>query len=143
MAAVRKLPECGELVRLAESGMSNRQIGEQFGVSGEAVRQGLERCGYQRDNRPGHGYYIPWRVRSDHQDDTLIRRLRDYSKRQQGKPLAESKSRLLDEWVKWMQGGNPLGVPLSVHYDRTDDEGFWLEPAQAGDRDFIHPPEAA
>jgi hypothetical protein len=72
----------------------------------------------------------------------IARRLRAYSKRQQGKPLSDTESRLLDDWMKFMDGGNSLGIPLSVHYDRSDDEGFWLEPRQPGDRDYISPPVA-
>lgn len=143
MASVRKLPDDGELLKLAESGLTNREIGEKYGTTGEAVRQALARIGYTRDTRPTHAYYLPWRIRSDHAGDVLARRLRAYSKRQQSKPLSETESRLLDEWVKFMEGGNSFGVPLSVHYDRTDDEGFWLEPRQPGDRDYISPPEAA
>jgi hypothetical protein len=143
MASVRKLPEDTELLRLAESGLTNREIGDQHGTTGEAVRQALARMGYTRDTRPTHAYYLPWRIRSDHAGDVLARRLRAYSKRQQGKPLTETEGRLLDEWIRFMDGGNALGVPLSVHYERSDDEGFWLEPRRNGDRDFISPPEAA
>jgi hypothetical protein len=141
MPGVRKLPTGEALVRHAADGMTNKEIGELYGVTGEAVRQALEKAGFTRDNpRPSHAYYIPWKVRADHVGDVLARRLRAYSKRQQGKQLTETESRLLDEWLKFMDGGNSQGVPLSVHYDRTDDEGFWLEPRQYGDRDYISPP---
>jgi len=145
MASAKKLPEDSVLIDHAQSGMTNREIGEMYGVTGEAVRQALVRAGYQREgsDRPSHAYYLPWRLRGDHVGDVLARRLRAYSKRQQGKSLNEQELRLLDEWVKFMEGGNSLGVPLSVHYSRTDEEGFWLEPRQAGDRDYISPPVEA
>jgi hypothetical protein len=145
MASVKRLPADPVLIEHAESGLTNREIGELYGTSGEAVRQALQRAGYQRpDARPSHSFYLPWKVRADHVGDVLARRLRAYSKRQQGKPLSETENRLLDDWIKFMEGANDYGIPLSVHYGRNDDEGFWLEPRQPADRDFIAPPlEAA
>ena len=142
MPQTRRLPDSEVLVRHASEGLTNKEIGEIYGVTGEAVRQALEKAGFTRsDNgRPSHAYYLPWKVRADHVGDVLARRLRAYSKRQQGKPLKDTEARLLDEWVKFMDGGNSLGVPLSVHYDRSDEDGFWLEPRQPGDRDYISPP---
>lgn len=141
MASVKRLPMDSVLIEHAESGMTNREIGELYGTSGEAVRQALQRAGYQRpDSRASHAYYLPWKIRADHISDVLARRLRLYSKRQQGKSLNETEARLLDEWVRFMEGDNDYSVPLAVHYSRTDEEGFWLEPRKPGDRDYISPP---
>lgn len=141
MPSVRKLPDDATLLGMADSGMSNKEIAAQYGVTDEAVRLQLSRLGFRRGPaRPDHSRYLPWRVRSDHVSDVLARRLRSYSRVQQGRPLSVSEQRLLDEWKQFMDGDNPYGLPLSVHYDRMDDEGFWLEPRQAGDRDYIHPP---
>ena len=139
MSSGRKLPADPELIRLADQ-LSTCEIGERFGTSGEAVRQALQKAGYVKNTRPTHGYYIPWTIRADHSGHVLARRLRSYSKRQQGKPLTDTENRLLDEWLVYMDGGNSWGVPLSVHYDRNDDEGFWLAPRRAGDRHYVAPP---
>lgn len=140
MPSVRKLPPGDVLLDMAAT-MTNAEIGDQYGVTAEAVRQALAREGFRRSpDRPSHGRYIPWKVRADHTGDVLARRLRSYSKRQQGKPLNETEERLLDDWLRFMDGGNAFGVQLSVHYDRYDEEGFWLEPRQPGDRDYISPP---
>lgn len=144
MASVRRLPSADLLREHVERGETNREIGERYGVSGEAVRQALGRYGVERPDasrRPNHAHYVPWRLRGDHVNDVLARRLRSYSKRQQGRQLSETESRLLDEWLKFMDGDNSLGVALSVHYDRNDDEGFWLAPREARDRDYISPPD--
>ena len=144
MASRRKLPEIDELKRLAEAGMSNQDIGEKYGVTGEAVRQAFAKEGIHRTpERASHLYYIPWSVRADHVGDTIVRRLRSYSKKQQGRPLTEREQRLLDEWIDFMEGDNSFGLPLSVHYSRTDPDGFWLEPRRHGDRDYISPPQSA
>jgi hypothetical protein len=141
MASPKKLPSAEVLVEHAEAGMTNQEIAEKYGVTPEAVRQQLVKAGYHRPKvRPSNAYYIPWRLRGDHVGDTIARRLRSYSKRQQGKPLSASEERLLNDWLEYMEGANPTGLPLSVHYDRSDPAGFWLEPRRTGDRDFIHPP---
>lgn len=141
MAPTKKLPDDDVLLKHVADGLSNREIADKYGTTPEAVRQALVKLGIKRGpERPNHAHYLPWRVRSDHVNDLLARRLRTYSKRMQGKPLTQTESRLLDSWVKFMDGENSLGIPLSVHYDRRDDDGFWLEPRQAGDRDYICPP---
>ena len=141
MPSPKKLPDGEVLVEQAVSGLSNLDIADRYGVTAEAVRQSLVKADYHRPRqRPSHAYYLPWRVRADHVGDVLARRLRAYSKRQQGRKLTVSEARLLDEWIRFMEGDNTTGLALSVHYDRTDDQGFWLEARQPGDRDFIHPP---
>lgn len=143
MASARKLPQDDVLISHVQSGMTNRDIGNMYGTSGEAVRQALARAGYEREEhlrRPSHAQFIPWKLRGDHIGDVLARRLRSYSKHKQGKALSEQEERLLDGWIKFMDGANSYGIPLSVHYSRADEEGFWLEPRQPGDRDYISPP---
>jgi hypothetical protein len=144
MGSRRKLPDIDVLKAHAEEGMSNQDIGERYGVTSEAVRQAFAKEGIVRTpERASHLHYIPWSIRADHVGDTLARRLRSYSKKQQGRPLTEREERLLDDWVDFMEGSNSFGLPLSVHYSRTDPDGFWLEPRRSGDRDYISPPQSA
>ena len=142
MAGVRKLPDCDKLAEHVAEGLLNKDIGEMYGVSNEAVRQQLDKCGLQGNGpkRVDHSRVMPWRVRADHVGDLLARRLRAYSKDLQGLPLKNGEKRLLEEWRAYMDGDNLYGLPASVHYDRSDPEGFWLEPRQAGDHDYISPP---
>lgn len=143
MASVRKLPDVSVLLKHVDEGSTNQQIGDRYGTTAEAVRQALAKAGVRRGpERPNHAFYLPWRIRADHVGDVIARRLRAYSKRQQGKPVTETERRLLEEWIRFMDGENSHGIPLSVHYDRTDEAGFWLEPRQTGDRDYISPPIA-
>lgn len=142
MASQRKLPDERTLRGLVDRGQSDNDIGKRYGTSAEAVRQRRIRYGIEREsNRTDHSRFIPWKLRADHVGDVIARRLRAYSKRQQGRELLPDEERLLEQWITYMEGGNPTGVPLSVHYLRTDSDGFWLEPRQAGDRDFISPPK--
>lgn len=140
VAYTRRLPDDGVLLQHAEDGLTNKEIGEKYGVTAEAARRQLARAGFQRPPRPHHGDYIPWRVRADHVGHLLARRLRAYSKAQQGFPLTDSEERLLTEWQAWMDGDNKWGLPMAVHYDRNDDDGFWVEPAKPGDDHYIHRP---
>lgn len=145
MPAYRKLPDADVLRKHVENdGMTNRQIAEQYGTTPEAVRQSLLSSGI---TPPGHGTrvdhtrYLPWpSIRSNHMSHILARRLRAYSKHMQGKPLSVTDKRLLEEWIKYMDGENPLGVPLSVHYNRNDAEGFWLAPRREDDDGPVSPP---
>ena len=54
--------------------------------------------------------------------------------------MTASEERLLDAWIIFMEGGNSQKLQLSVHYERTDEQGFWLEARKPGDRDHISPP---
>lgn len=145
MPAYRKLPDESELERLAlREGLNNQQIAERFGVSREAVRQALAQAHIERpeqDHKISHADFVPWRIRADHTSDVLVRRLRSYSKMQQGKPLSATERRLLDLFMRFMDGDNPDGLPQSVWYNK-DEGGFWIEPRQEGDRDYVHPPRA-
>lgn len=137
----RRLPEGEVLAEHVAAGMTKKQIAARYGVTVEAVRQSCVRYGIELPReRPSHNHYVPWRLRGDHVGHVLARRLRAYSKRQQGIRLSPQESKLLDEFIEYMEGSNPSGLPLSVHYDRLDNEGFWLEARQPGDRDFISPP---
>jgi hypothetical protein len=140
MAYGKKLPDDKTLARLVKQGLTNKAIGELYGATGEAVRQKLLALGLRQQERPSHAQYLPWRIRADHVGHVLARRLRAYSKRQQLIELSEIESRRLDEWLKFMDGGNRWGLPMSVHYDRNDPDGFWLEPRAATDRDYIAAP---
>lgn len=141
MAYPKKLPDDKTLASLVRKGLTNKAIGDLYGVSGESVRQRLVKAGIIRPERISHATYLPWTVRSDHTRLLLARRLRDYSRRQQNQP--EDQPRALDAWLKFMDGGNRWGLPMAVHYDRADPDGFWLEPAKDGDRNYIHAPEGA
>jgi hypothetical protein len=141
MARNARLPS-PEIVReLHANGLSNREISERYGVTTEAVRINLKRAGVTVPaTRTSHVHYIPWRLRSDHTHDVIARRLRDYSRIKQGGTISPDDQRKLDHWMEFMDGANPYGLELSVHYDRLDPDGFWLSPRQPGDRDYIHPP---
>lgn len=117
--------------------MTNKAIGERYGTSDEAVRQALARAGFRSGpDRVSHGRFLPWTMRADHANHIVAKRLRTYSRFRQGWPLEPEEARRLEDWIEFMEGNNSLGVPLAVHYDRH--EGFWLEEAGPGDRDFIH-----
>lgn len=141
MVGNARLPGGTVVTELHKQGLSNQAIGDRYGTTGEAVRLHLKRAGVVVPrSRNDHSHYVPWRLRADHSHDIIARRLRLYSKKQQGGQLSEEDDRKLRDFLDFMDGANPHGVKLSVHYDRTDAEGFWLEPRKPGDRDYISPP---
>lgn len=145
MPAPKRLPEDdNELIALAEAGLTNQEIAERYGLkAGESVRLRFLKIGYIKPTRRVHRDYIPWQVRHDHQGKHLAKCLRAYSSQQQGRQLSEKDSRMLDKWLKFVNGGNPWGLPLAVHYDYQDDEGFWMEPRRPGDKDYVSSPQWA
>lgn len=141
MTMARKLPDIETLKGHVAAGLTNRQIATLYGVTPEAVRLALQKEGIL--NGPGrndHSKYVPWRIKASHARHSLLNYLRLASRREQRIPLSSAEDRRLDAWMAYMDGGNPFGVPLSVHYGQDDEDGFWLAPRQAGDRNYISPP---
>jgi len=139
MAGRAKLPSLEVVLDLKKQGLSNEEIAKRYGVGKEAVRIFLVRHGQAPPpSRPDHKRYLPWRIRGNHAHKPAAHRLTDYSRRCQGIELPPSHAELLDEWMRFMDGDNPHGIPLSISYSLN--EGFWAQPRQPGDHDYIHPP---
>jgi hypothetical protein len=137
----RKLPSLEVIKALLAEGLSYREIGVRYGCSGEAVRQFSVRHGIAPPStKTHHKQYMPWVLNLNHAGDFIALCLRAYSKSKQGVKLSDREARDLPAFVAYLDGANPQGIPLSVHYDRLDSEGWWLEPRQPGDHDYIHPP---
>ena len=140
MPGQSKLPSDARMRELHEEGLTNQQIASRYGVTREAVRQKFARMGLDRGpRRADHRRFLPWRMRAQHQQDVLARRLRELSKREQGFPLTDTENRNLDEWLAFMEGDNDAGVPLAVHYNMNDPEGFWLQPRTDEDDGLVSP----
>lgn len=141
MASNKKLPDCTTLAEHARNKMTRKEISLLYGVTPEAVRQAFIACGIEYETqKPNYSRFIPWRVRADHVGHPMHKMLRRYAKKQLGREMRPNEERLLEKWIKMMEGENYTSLPLSVHYNRMDDDGFWLEPKRPEDRDFIHPP---
>lgn len=144
MPGYRKLPDDDKLRDLVKQGKTAKEIADMYGTTQEAARQKLVALGLRPSRLPGrvsHERYVPWQqMNANHQKHILVRYLRDYSRRVQGVDLTEDRAFKLNEFIRFMEGDNPGGVPLSVHYNRHDPEGFWTEARKPGDRDYIHPP---
>lgn len=140
-----KLPPDDELARLVREGKTVGEIAALYSASRQGVDFRLNKAGIRRDVRPrqDHQHYIPWEgMRSNHRSLTnpFYRCLLLYSRRQQGVELKPADQAVLDLWLAYMDGDNGWRRKFAVHYDRDDDQGFWLEPWQEGDRDYVHPP---
>lgn len=141
MPPARRLPDDGTMLAHLDSGMTYQDIASRYHVSREAVRQRCVKMGVKKTERLDHRDFIPWKgIRTDHNDNVLLKRLREYSHLRQGRELAPGRQRLLEKWIDWMDGKNAWGVPLAVHYSWTDEEGFWCEPRRPGDKDYVSPP---
>lgn len=139
----RRLPDEATVRNLVEEGMSDRDIASRYEVSPEAVRKFRHRYGIERPSaHADHSAYIPWKVKASHAQHPLVRRLREYSRQQQGLPLTEVEQQRVENFLLFLRGGNDLRLPLVVTYDRDRAEGFALEPARPGES-VIRPPAAS
>ena len=127
-----KLPSDEVLKALIERGMTYREVGEQYGTTGEAVAKRAREGGFSRSlNKPSHKQVMPWKVKANHQRGKIAALLRDYSRREQGMKVQSQKA--LADFDAYMEGDNQWGIPLSVHYSYDDPDGFWFEPRQPGE----------
>lgn len=149
MPARAKLPGDDVLRKLVEQGLTDAEIGERYGASGSAVQQRRMRAKPpilrpKDPNRLGHKQYVPWRIRNAHRTDELHKILIRYSNRMQGRPAllkpdntpSEKAERELDLWMAFMDGANEDRQQYSVYYDYQ--RGFWIDPRQPGDKNYIH-----
>lgn len=74
----------------------------------------------RRREMVSHKWLIHWRVRSDHMNDPIRKRLVDYSLRRQGVQLAPDAEGRVDEFVANL---NDLGIVVSYDPEHTDGEG--------------------
>lgn len=129
-----KLPGDDELARLHEAGKSVKEIAAMYGVSYEAVRRRLKTAGVDA-TRSAPRYDLPWRARADHRQQAVIQHWYAWRRREMGQSRSEAEVRQVDQWLKFMDGRNPRGVPLSIYYDPAT--GFWLRPQRVGDTLYL------
>jgi hypothetical protein len=129
-----KLPNDDELARLHKAGESIKDIAARYGASYEAVRRRLKAAGIEA-TRAAPRYDLPWRARADHRQQAVIQHWYAWRRREMGQSRSEAEAVRVDQWLTFMEGRNPRGVPLSIYYDRTT--GFWLRPQRVGDELYL------
>lgn len=149
LAAPPKFPTDPEQVRpLIEQGLSDTAIAKLFGASRTAYTKYRERHGLpgnpeRSGRRITHSDFIPWTVGNStrHSQHPLLARLKDCDTLLKGGKLRnESTEAFLEEWGRWMDGGNPTGKKLSVDYDPEDADGFFLVERKRGDKHRMRMP---
>lgn len=135
MAPVKYTPDKPEFERWLAEGLTHQQMAdrvfEQTGhrITRAAVTVALSGYGLTTP-KPRYKETVPWRVRMDHSKSYPVRMLRYLGRRQQGLPLTEKESTLLDAWLKSMAEDQ-----IVVAYDPDDDIGFHYVDASFKDND--------
>lgn len=138
MPAHRKLPPTERVVALVEQGLTQRQIGEMFGVSPSAVGECLRVAKVSSPRRVTYyNDHIPWKVRVAHNSHVLVRRLRLHARKDTGGDLRPDQLALLDQWMTYMRHHDAVVV-----YEPDTEQGFFLDHRQPGDLRYVrpHPP---
>ncbi|MEU9975054.1 hypothetical protein [Streptomyces sp. NPDC051014] len=98
MPAPKRLPTSDVLRKLREDNWTYEEIGAKYGVTKGAVYLAL-RDAKQVKDRPDHSKYLPWKVRTEHNQARPAAMLRFYSRREQGDKIPAVKERMLDKWL--------------------------------------------
>jgi hypothetical protein len=135
MAPVKYTPDKPEFERWLAEGLTHQQMAdrvfEQTGhrITRAAITVALSGYGLTTP-KPRYKETVHWRVRMDHSKSYPVRMLRYLGRRQQGLPLTEKESTLLDAWLKSMAEDQ-----IVVAYDPEDDIGFHYVDANFKDND--------
>lgn len=112
-------PSKEELQRLVDKGMTNRQIGEQYGVTESGVRYWLSQVGIQRGPRPEMIDHratgaIPWQLNTKlgHENDPIAHLLRARNRVAHGMTVSDSLLRRVKELEE-----NLAAEGLVIDYD--------------------------
>lgn len=128
------LPPGDELEQLlAQPGMTQQMVAEQYGVTFQAVSAKLKRhrAGraegnwqkyWPKDWFNGHG------VRTDHANTYVYRQVLNYTKRRQGVALDDNATQKLDSFLDVLRSND-----LVVFYEYDDANGFRLRARRADD----------
>jgi hypothetical protein len=119
-------PSDEKLRELLDQGLTQKEIGERYGVRRQTVGYWVKRAGLSnRATAITHKDYLPWNVRDTDHHDSIARALRWYSTLQQGGELDYVAKREVQRLLDFLKARNVV-----VNYDR--DRGFFLVPRKPG-----------
>lgn len=124
-----------DLARKLRSGMSQKDIATDYGVSRSAVAQAVARFGLTRREHIRYDREIPWTVAREHDGSVIVRRLRTLARIDRGLPVSADSRRYAEQLAQWMRENQVV-----VQYTR--DRGFAFVPAREGvDSGYIRKPD--
>lgn len=104
MARPSVLPPVGEMVAMAESGMTHEQIADKISldtghpVAKSSVSSALHRAGKAAHN-PRYHRELPWTVSKEHLQEYPLKMLRFLGQRRSGKDMRPGDAKALDDWL--------------------------------------------
>jgi DNA-binding CsgD family transcriptional regulator len=130
-------PDESTLREMVRSGLTDVEIGDQYGVARQTVAYWRNRAHIKRRNGVmSHKQWIPWELNAADAHDSVAKRLREYSTIQQGGKLQPQAKQRLEKFIAFLTEEDVV-----VDYNRED--GFRLrrrDPALDADGDIIRRP---
>lgn len=131
------VPDRLEMQKRLDSGKTQREIAEEFGVSRSAIGMAMAR--YNLKGKRTRGRYMdtmPWTVAEEHRHHWDARMLRLEGRRREGGALSDEELRWLQSWKDDLHERNCV-----IMYDARTREGFHSVPRREGDDDLLRRPE--
>ncbi|MFJ7901906.1 hypothetical protein ACIQ6V_15690 [Streptomyces sp. NPDC096198] len=134
------LPDVNTLIRMKEQGLTDDQIGAQYGVVGQAVNKALTLAGYYRRavSRQAIETAIPWAIKrtetaGSHHNSYLGKAVMAYLRVALGDETAKDSHRLAAKRLR----ARLLRDKKVIDYDPQSKDGFVLVDREARDGDLI------
>ncbi|MGW2864279.1 hypothetical protein [Streptomyces sp. NPDC001205] len=134
------LPDVHALIRMKEQGLTDDQIGAQYGVSGQAVNKALTLAGYytRAVSKEVIEKAIPWTVKrtssaGSHHTSYLAKAVMAYLRVAMGDDTAKDSHRLAAKRLR----ARLLRDGKVIDYDAESEDGFRLEDREDRDGDLI------
>ena len=119
-------PSDDVLRELIDAGVTQREIGERYGVKRQTVGYWIKRAGLgTRSAGRSHKDYLPWDVKAEDHHDSIARALRWYSTREQGGDLDPVAKREVERLLEFLKEEKVV-----VDYER--DRGFFFRRRKPG-----------
>jgi len=139
--ASRRLPDIATLRRQLDSGKKYSEVGELYGVSGQAVWSMLNRHGATKEQVTIREL-IPWQLEEHHRGLMPMVRFRTILSIAQGLEVADVEWRRLESWLEQLRAS---GVVVGYHKDAPPNEasktgGWYYVLREPGDEWIIRLP---
>lgn len=122
--SVRKLPS-NDVVRwlVCDEGWSVQRVADKYGTAKSAVSACLRRMDVHspREQTVSYKDFVPWRVRVEHNNTDLVRKLRLYGRRRMGLSMRPDQLARLDQFLALLEETGQV-----VAY--SPDKGFYYVP---------------